>query len=53
MISICSGICNDGVLTTTEQCEDNDTTNGDGCDSNCQVEAGWICDTAVPVSNCV
>ena len=27
--------CGDGIIDTGEQCDDGNTTNGDGCDSNC------------------
>ncbi|MFO0615937.1 MAG: DUF4215 domain-containing protein [Polyangiaceae bacterium] len=31
--------CGDGVTFGSEACDDNNTTNGDGCDSNCTVTA--------------
>lgn len=31
-------VCGDGVLEDTEQCDDNNTTNLDGCDSGCKFE---------------
>ncbi len=39
-------VCGDGVITASagEQCDDNDTDSGDGCNAACQVENGWICD---------
>lgn len=39
--------CGDGVaniFTTTEQCDDGNTTNGDGCSSTCQIEAATLFD---------
>jgi cysteine-rich repeat protein len=42
-------VCNDGILSgdltwgVGESCEDGNTTNGDGCDANCQVEPGYDC----------
>jgi cysteine-rich repeat protein len=33
--------CNDGYITTNEQCEDGNTSGGDGWDSNCHTETGW------------
>ncbi len=38
-------VCGDGIITTAigEQCDDNDTSSGDGCNAACQVENGWIC----------
>lgn len=32
-----------------ERCDDGNTTNGDGCDSNCQSEPGWDCRTGICV----
>jgi len=37
------GGCGDGVLRAPEQCDDWNLTGGDGCSSDCQVEAGWTC----------
>jgi len=36
-------ICGDGVVDGTEQCDDGNTNNGDGCGANCQVEQGFTC----------
>ncbi|MFT5430792.1 MAG: putative repeat protein (TIGR01451 family), partial [Myxococcota bacterium] len=33
-------ICSDDLVTAGEQCDDGNLTNDDGCDSDCQVEAG-------------
>jgi len=35
--------CGDGILDSGETCDDLNTTDGDGCDSSCLVEAGWEC----------
>ena len=35
-------VCND------EACDDNNQDDGDGCDSACQVESGWTCQTGNP-----
>src|SRR5690554_7886270 len=35
--------CGNAVLETGEQCDDGNTTDGDGCDSTCNVESGWDC----------
>ena len=32
-----------GVVATRCTCDDGNTTNGDGCDATCQVEACWTC----------
>lgn len=39
---MCVPICGDGMIVGNE-CEDNNTMDGDGCSSNCNVEAGYIC----------
>ncbi|MCZ7685759.1 MAG: DUF4215 domain-containing protein [Sandaracinaceae bacterium] len=31
--------CGDGIVTSPEQCDDTNTTNGDGCDNDCT----WTC----------
>lgn len=36
-------VCGDGVISGLETCDDGNTTAGDGCDANCQVEPGWEC----------
>jgi cysteine-rich repeat protein len=52
-VSACSAVvCGDGVIGPGETCDDNNTTSGDGCDSNCTVTAcgngvitvGEVCD---------
>ncbi|KAL4446915.1 hypothetical protein ABPG74_014887 [Tetrahymena malaccensis] len=36
--------CGDGILTVeTEQCDDGNNLNNDGCSSTCQIEPGWKC----------
>ena len=34
------GVCGDGALDPGEECDDGNTTSGDGCDASCQLEAG-------------
>ncbi|CAD8120370.1 unnamed protein product [Paramecium sonneborni] len=42
----CQPICGDGFhLLSFEQCDDANKDNGDGCDSQCQIENDWICIT--------
>ena len=41
--------CGNGVLQGLEQCDDDDTVNGDGCSSTCRVEAAAI--PALSVAN--
>jgi uncharacterized repeat protein (TIGR01451 family) len=36
-------VCGDGLITSIEQCDQGNTTNGDGCSSVCTVEPGWQC----------
>ena len=38
-------VCGDGMLEGTEQCDDGNTTSGDGCSSTCQLEPGFTCPT--------
>jgi len=35
--------CGDGVLQGTEQCDDGNTVNGDGCSSTCMIEPHFTC----------
>ena len=45
--SVCTAVCSPTSpwVVGTQTCSDNDSDNGDGCDSNCQQELGWICTT--------
>ncbi len=37
-------VCGDGLVGAPDEgCDDNNTTNGDGCDSQCAVETGYAC----------
>jgi len=45
-IGICS-VCGNGIVEAGEQCDDANTTNGDGCDGKCDVEPCWTCDSPV------
>ncbi|MBN2724920.1 MAG: DUF4215 domain-containing protein, partial [Deltaproteobacteria bacterium] len=47
----CSNTCGDGQVEPGETCDDNNTSDTDGCDSSCQPETGWTCDGASP-TNC-
>ncbi|MFH1759089.1 MAG: DUF4215 domain-containing protein [Patescibacteria group bacterium] len=51
---LCQWICpvcgNDILEPPYEQCDDGNTTNGDGCSSTCQIEGGDIC--CVPNPDC-
>ena len=35
--------CGDGLVEASEQCDDGNTTSGDGCSSTCMLECGWEC----------
>ena len=35
--------CGDGVQAALELCDDGNTTNGDGCNAACRLEAGFVC----------
>ena len=37
--------CGDGVVGTTETCDDRNHAADDGCSATCQTEAGWTCTT--------
>lgn len=40
-------------IENEENCDDGNTVNGDGCDSDCNVETDWTCDnTHYDLSNC-
>ncbi len=48
------GVCGDGAVTWwSEQCDDGNTEPGDGCNENCGVEPGWVCDGASPCRQAV
>jgi len=36
-------ICGDGINLGKHQCDDGNLKNGDGCDSNCNIEPGFTC----------
>jgi len=39
-------VCGDGVIEGSEECDDGDTVDGDGCSSTCTIESGWGCSGA-------
>jgi cysteine-rich repeat protein len=41
--SDCGTVCGNGLLEATEQCDDGNTVEGDGCSSTCTVENGFVC----------
>lgn len=47
--------CGDGRLHVSELCDDGNVSSGDGCNSQCRIEPGWICldnGTCLPCGNC-
>ncbi len=48
-----SGDCGNGVEESDEQCDDGNSTSGDGCNNSCQVEAadGSVCGNGVKESD--
>jgi len=47
---VCEGNarCGNGVHASTEQCDDGNTTSGDGCSSTCTIEPAYACGDAEP-----
>ena len=41
-----AAVCGDNVLESPEECDDGDLVAGDGCDSACEVETGYLCTEA-------
>ncbi|CAJ1374922.1 unnamed protein product, partial [Effrenium voratum] len=50
----CLFACGDGLVLGEEQCDDGNLEAFDGCDANCQVEPGFVCDgsTGTAPSQC-
>lgn len=43
---ICREICGDGrrlIPNSIHECDDGERIDGDGCNSNCEIEDGWVC----------
>ena len=40
--SSCTSKCGDGIVLS-EDCDDGNAGNGDGCSKECKVESGWTC----------
>ncbi|CAD8090863.1 unnamed protein product [Paramecium sonneborni] len=51
----CASACGDGLWEqNTEQCDDGNLINQDGCDKNCRIELDWYCkNEALKISNCI
>lgn len=39
----CVTKCGDGIIIGAEQCDDNNTADGDGCSSTCTIEPAFFC----------
>ena len=39
-------VCGNGVRSSAEACDDNNTVGGDGCDALCQLELGFACSSS-------
>ena len=39
----CTSPCGDGLKLLDEECDDGNTTSGDGCCADCMLEPGWDC----------
>ena len=44
----CLAICGDARHAVVEGCDDGNLKNGDGCSASCQVEPGYVCESANP-----
>lgn len=40
--------CGDGILLSTEECDDGNTVSGDGCSASCTIESGFQCSSGQP-----
>jgi cysteine-rich repeat protein len=49
----CSIVCGDGIIASTEECDDGDNSTGNGCDSTCSIEPAFYCNGTVgDMSSC-
>ncbi len=46
----CGSSCGDSAINGNEQCDDGNSTGGDGCSATCQIEPGWTCTGTGPGS---
>jgi fibro-slime domain-containing protein len=50
-VGACTSACGDGLLLPgddTEECDDGNLRNGDGCSADCTEEAGYVCESETP-----
>ena len=46
--TLCGSFCSDGSYNPAEEgCDDGNLDDGDGCDSVCEVETHWVCDSVI------
>ncbi len=43
-------ICGNGILEQGEECDDGNLLAGDGCSQLCEIEEGWLCNSASPTT---
>lgn len=41
--ALCETLCGDGIRAGNEQCDDRNTSDGDGCSGSCKLESGCSC----------
>ena len=42
-VTLCQTVCGDGIWAGTEECDDNNTIDNDGCSSLCVIESAYYC----------
>ena len=45
VVPLTNPICGNGIIESTETCDDNNNTPNDGCDATCNTEADYTCPT--------
>lgn len=46
-VGACKTVCGDGILLRgSEECDDGNVLDGDGCSHDCKIEKGWTCTSA-------
>ncbi len=54
-LTVAGSRCGDGVLQSSESCDDGGTVGGDGCTATCETERCWSCDgtpsTCTPIAD--
>ncbi|CAD8151440.1 unnamed protein product [Paramecium pentaurelia] len=47
----CQAVCGDNMIVDIEQCDDGNIIDGDGCNSQCMIEQGFICNPNCQIIN--